>query len=142
MMHHDQALSASGSSADAAAIAVSSEHLLPQTAEIFLILPLERVARGTHAQCENFPASTTPVKCPLNTDPNLLHFPLSFSLKKSFSFLGTASASCTYSVYTIYAVTRTSSASELQPDPKEGTPREQSRTENLEHKEYLSMQFH
>ena len=70
MMHHDRALSASGSSADAAAIAVSSEHLLPQTAEIFIILPLERVARGTHAQRENFPSSATTVKCP----PNLLHF--------------------------------------------------------------------
>jgi hypothetical protein len=78
MVDHDRALSASGSSATPAAIAVSSEHLLPQTAEIFLILPLERVARGTHTQRENFPSSATTVECSLNTCPNLLHFPLPF----------------------------------------------------------------
>jgi len=83
MMDHDRAFSASGSSADAAAIAVSSEHLLPQTAEICLILPLERVARGTHAQRENFPPSATAVECPLNTNTNLLHFPLPFQLLTS-----------------------------------------------------------
>ncbi len=82
MMHPDRALPASGSSTDAAAIAVSSEHLLPQTAEIFLILPLERVARGTHAQRENFPSSATTVKCPLNPDPNVLHFSLSQAVEK------------------------------------------------------------
>ncbi len=88
VMHHDRAFSASGSSAYPAAIPVSSEHLFPQTAKIFLILPLERVARGTHAQCENFSPSATAVECPLNSCPNLLHFPLPFPLKKSFSLLG------------------------------------------------------
>ncbi len=83
MMHHDRAFSASGSSADAAAIAVPSEHLLPQTAEIFLILPPERVARSAHAQRENFSPSATTVKCPLNTDPNLLHFSLSQAVESA-----------------------------------------------------------
>ncbi len=87
MMDHDRAFSASGSSADPAAIAVASEHLLPQTTKIFLILPLERVARGTHAQRENFPPAATTVKCPLNSDPNLLHFLLPFLLKESFQLL-------------------------------------------------------
>jgi len=83
MMHHNRAFSASGSSADSAAIAVPSEHLLPHAAEIFLILPLERVARGTHAQRENLSPSGTAVKRPLNTCPDLLHFPLPIPLRKS-----------------------------------------------------------
>ncbi len=85
MMHHDRAFPASGSSADAAAIAVSSEHVLAQAAKIFFILPLERVAGSAHAQREDFPSSATTVKCPLNTYPNLLHFSLPFLLKKSLS---------------------------------------------------------
>ena len=84
-MDHDRALSASRSSAGPAAIAVSPEHLFPQTAEIFLILPLERVTGGAHAQGEDFPPPATAVECPLSTCPDLLHFPLPFPLRKSIS---------------------------------------------------------
>ena len=70
MMNHNRALSPAGRSASPAAIAVSLEHLLPQTAEVDLILPLERVTGGAHAQGENFPPPATAVECALNTCPD------------------------------------------------------------------------
>lgn len=87
MMDHDRALPASRSSAGPAAIAVSPKHLFPQTAEVFLILPFERVAGGAHAQGENLPSAATTVQ-PQHLDPRREEYggrrhvlPLSFLLE-------------------------------------------------------------
>ena len=85
MMDHDRALSAFGSSAYPAAIAVSSEHLFPQTTKIFLILPLKRIAGSAHSERENLTPSATAVERPLDSCPDLFHFSLPFPFKKSFS---------------------------------------------------------
>lgn len=52
-MNDDGPFITSGSIADAATVSVTFQHFLPQTAEVFFILPLERVADSTHALCED-----------------------------------------------------------------------------------------
>jgi len=85
MMDDDRTLSPARGSTCATAVTVPFEHLFPQTAEVFLILPFERVAGGAHAQGENLPSAATAVQRSLNACSDLLHFPLPFPLRKSIS---------------------------------------------------------
>jgi hypothetical protein len=50
MMHDNRTLSATGGSADPATVVVSFKNLFPEASEVFLILPLERVAGRAHTQ--------------------------------------------------------------------------------------------
>jgi hypothetical protein len=47
VMHDDRTLVATGRSADATAILIALQNLLPQAAEVFLILPLQGVTGRT-----------------------------------------------------------------------------------------------
>lgn len=84
-MDDDRTLPPAGSTAGAASVAVPLEHLLPQAAEVFFVLALERVAGRAHAEGEDFAPPATAVECPLHTGPDLLHFLLPFPLRKSIS---------------------------------------------------------
>ena len=76
MVDDDRALPPAGRSAGAAAVAIPLEHLLPQAAKILLVLALERVASGTHAQGEHFAPPAMAVQCSLHPRSELLHLPV------------------------------------------------------------------
>ena len=76
MMHHDRSLAPTRGSAYPTTVAVALQDSLAETAEVFLILPLECVTRRTEAMGEDLLIPAPAIHCSLYTlrhltDPSL-----------------------------------------------------------------------
>ena len=72
VVNDDLALVTAGRITDAATIAVTFQHPLPQATKIFLILPLERIADSTHPLRKDLRSPAPAMHCVLFRSPHCI----------------------------------------------------------------------